>query len=88
MSGSSVTRDDSCIIREVDEDKFTSGILFGLNSEVLQGFRLDLCIGIRDIRTQVYIIILHRRVSSTLTISLSFPSCNLDNHNISKLLVK
>ena len=42
MSGISVIKDNSCILEEVDRDKFTSGIVFGLGSEVLQGFVLDL----------------------------------------------
>ena len=35
MSGKVLIKDDSCILKEVDEDKSTSGIVFRLNSEVL-----------------------------------------------------
>ena len=48
-------------------------------------------IDIRVMHTHMYIVLLrtkHRYVLSTLTASLSFSSHNLDNHNISKLLVK
>ena len=41
MSGSSVIKNHSCILKEVDGDKFASRIVFGLNSEVLQDFGLD-----------------------------------------------
>ena len=43
MSGSSVIKDDRCILEEVDGDKFSSEIFFRLDSEALQGFILDLC---------------------------------------------
>ena len=42
MSGSIAIKDDSCILNKADGDKFTSGILFILDSDVLQGFRQDL----------------------------------------------
>ena len=35
-------KDNSYIFKEVDGDEFTSGVVFGLDSEVLQGFGLDL----------------------------------------------
>ena len=88
MSGRSVIKDSSCILKEVDGDKFTGGIVFRLNIEVLRGLRLDLFIDTRVVRTQIHSVLLHRRILSTLTISLSFSSRNLDNQNISKILVK
>ena len=42
MSGSSVIKDNSCILKEVDGDKFSGRIVFGLDSEVLRSFRLNL----------------------------------------------
>ena len=42
MSGRSVIKDDSFILKEIDGDKFTSGIIFKLDSKVLQWFRLSL----------------------------------------------
>ena len=40
MSGSRLIKDNSCILKDVDGDKFTSGVVFGLASEVLQDFEL------------------------------------------------
>ena len=42
MSGSSVIKDNSCILKDFDGNKFTSGVVFVLDSEVLQGFGLGL----------------------------------------------
>ena len=42
MSGNSVINDNSYILKEVEGDKFTSGVIFGLDSKVLQCFGLDL----------------------------------------------
>ena len=42
MSESCVVMDSRCILKEADGDKFTNGVVFGLNSEVLQGFVLNL----------------------------------------------
>ena len=41
-SRSSVIKNKSCIIKKVNEDELTSGILFRFDSEVLQHFRADL----------------------------------------------
>ena len=42
MSRTSVVKDNRRILNRVDRDKLTSGIVFRLDSEKNQGFRLDL----------------------------------------------
>ena len=42
MSGSSIVKDNSFVLEEVDGDKFSSGGVFIMDSEVFQGFILDL----------------------------------------------
>ena len=42
MNGSIVIKDNSCILNDADRDKFSGGVVFRLDSGVLQGFRLDL----------------------------------------------
>ena len=42
MIGSSIVKDNSCILKKIDGDEFTSEIFFGLDSEVFQDLRFYL----------------------------------------------
>ena len=41
MSESSIVNDNIYLLEEIGGDKFSSGVVFRLDSEVIQGFRLD-----------------------------------------------